>query len=46
MTLCPPEWNDVSLAENVVTSMRIAALRELRTNAVVEKAYDGRSLGI
>ena len=34
--LCPPELNDVSLAENVVIGLRAAAIRE-KTNSEVQK---------
>ena len=37
MTLCPPEWSDISLAEAVVIAMRTAATREMMTNSEVEK---------
>ena len=33
-TLCPPELNDVSLAESVVILMRYAAIREIQLNTV------------
>ena len=36
-TLCPPELNDVALAETVVILMRYAALREVNLNVEVEK---------
>ena len=36
-TLCPPEMNDISLPENVVIAMRIAAMRELSTNTETAK---------
>ena len=32
VTLCPPELNDVALAETVVILMRIAAIREIHLN--------------
>ena len=37
VTLCPPELNDVSLAENVVILMRYAAIKEINLNVEVEK---------
>ena len=37
MTLCPPELNDVALAEAVVIKMRLAAVREMRLNEEVSK---------
>ena len=37
VTLCPPELNDVALAETVVILMRIAAMREMRLNEEVNK---------
>ena len=37
VTLCPPELNDVSLAENVVILMRYAAIREIKLNTEVQK---------
>ena len=37
MTLCPPELNDVSLAENVVIAMRYAAIKEMCLNTEVQK---------
>ena len=37
VTLCPPELNDVSLAENVVILMRYAAIREINLNTEVQK---------
>ena len=37
VTLCPPELNDVALAETVVILMRIAAIREIRLNEEVNK---------
>ena len=37
VTLCPPELNDVALAENVVILMRIAAMREMRLSEEVNK---------
>ena len=37
MHLCPPELNDVALAETVVILMRIAAIREMRLNEEVNK---------
>ena len=37
VTLCLPEWNDISLVENAVIEMRAAAMRELKTNSVTEK---------
>ena len=36
-TLCPPELNDVSLAETVAIMMRYAALREVNLNTEVQK---------
>ena len=36
-TLCPPELNDVALAETVAIMMRYAALREVNLNTEVEK---------
>ena len=37
VTLCPPELNDVSLAENVVILMRYAAIKEINFNTEVQK---------
>ena len=37
MTLCPPELNDVALAETVVIMMRLAAIREINLNEEVNK---------
>ena len=37
VTLCPPELNDVSLAENVVILMRYAAIQELNLSTEVQK---------
>ena len=37
VTLCPPELNDVALAETVVILMRLAAMREMRLNEEVNK---------
>ena len=37
VTLCPPELNDVALAETVVIMMRIAAIREIHLNEEVNK---------
>ena len=37
VTLCPPELNDVALAEAVVILMRIAAMREMRLSEEVNK---------
>ena len=37
MTSCPPELNDVALAETVVILMRIAAIREIHLNEEVNK---------
>ena len=37
VTLCPPELNDVALAEAVVIKMRLAAVREMRLNEEVNK---------
>ena len=37
MTLCPPELNDVSLAESVVILMRYAAIKEINLNTEVQK---------
>ena len=37
VTLCPPELNDVALAETVVILMRIAAMREIRLSEEVNK---------
>ena len=37
VTLCPPELNDVALAEAVVIKMRLAAVREMRLNEEVDK---------
>ena len=37
VTLCPPELNDVALAEAVVIQMRLAAMREMRLNEEVSK---------
>ena len=37
VTLCPPELNDVSLAENVVITRRAAAIRDMTTNSEVQK---------
>ena len=36
-TLCPPELNDVALAETVAIMMRYAALREVNLNTEVKK---------
>ena len=36
-TMCPPEMNDVSLAEAVVIAMRIAATKEMKLNNDVSK---------
>ena len=36
VTLCPPEWNDISQAESVVFAMRAAAIREMTTNSKVQ----------
>ena len=36
-TLCPPELNDVALAETVAIMMRYAALREVHLNTEVQK---------
>ena len=38
VTLCPPELNDVALAETVVILMRIAAMKEMRLNEEVNKS--------
>ena len=32
VTLCPPELNDVALAETAVPMMRLAAIREIHLN--------------
>ena len=37
VTLCPPELNDVALAETVVIKMRMAAIREMHLNKEVNK---------
>ena len=37
VTLCPPELNDVALAETVVILMRYAAIREIYLNTEVQK---------
>ena len=37
VTLCPPELNDVGVAETVVIMMRLAAIREIHLNAEVNK---------
>ena len=37
MGLCPPELNDVSLAESVVILMRYAAIKEINLNTEVQK---------
>ena len=37
VTLCPPELNDVALAETVVIMMRLAAVREIHLNGEVNK---------
>ena len=37
VTLCPPELNDVALAETVVILMRYAAIREVNCNTEVQK---------
>ena len=37
LTLCPPEMNDVALAENAVTAMRVAAAKELTMTAEIDK---------
>ena len=37
VTLCPPELNDVALAETVVILMRYAAIREIFLNTEVQK---------
>ena len=37
VTLCPPELNDVALAETVGSMMRLAAIREIHLNAEVNK---------
>ena len=37
VSLCPPELNDVALAETVVILMRLAAMREMRLNEEVNK---------
>ena len=37
MTLCPPELNDVALAETVVMLMRYAAIKEINLNTEVQK---------
>ena len=33
-TICPPEMNDVALEETLIIVMRIAAMRELKTNSM------------
>ena len=42
-TLCPPELNDVSLAETVAIMMRYAALREVFVGCCIgiQGCYDG-----
>ena len=40
MTLCPPELNDVSLAEGVVLLMRYAAVKEMYLNAEVQNSLE------
>ena len=37
VTLCPPELNDVALAETVVILMRYAAIKEINLNTEVQK---------
>ena len=37
VTLCPPELNDVSLAESVVILMRYGAIKEINLNTEVQK---------
>ena len=37
VTLCPPELNDVALAEIVVILMRYAAIKEINLNTEVQK---------
>ena len=37
VTLCPPELNDVSLAESVAILMRYAAIKEINLNTEVQK---------
>ena len=37
VTLCPPELNDTSLAENVVIAMRAAAIRDMYISSEVQK---------
>ena len=37
VTLCPPELNDVSLAENLVILMRYAAIKEINLNTEAQK---------
>ena len=37
VTLCPPELNDVSLAESVAILMRYAAIKEMNLNTEVQK---------
>ena len=37
VTLCPPELNDVALAETVVILMRYAAIEEINLNTEVQK---------
>ena len=37
VTLCPPELNDVSLAESVVILMRYAVIKEINLNTEVQK---------
>ena len=37
VTLCPPELNDVALAETVVILMRCAAIKEINLNTEVQK---------
>ena len=37
VTLCPPELNDVALAETVVPMMRLAAIREIQLSMEVNK---------
>ena len=37
MTLCPPELNDVALAETVVILMRYAAIKEINLSTEVQK---------
>ena len=44
VTLCPPELNDVALAESVVIAVRSAAALEMTTNSEVQKHPWSQSL--